>query len=124
MASVAISGGAAAAAFPAVVGVDALRNRIIVGPDEALHYRTLLLKEWRLTNPDEALVRGDEMQVMVRGIGRNPNGGCRLRVLNDERLETRLLKESAWAVIPGQPVVFYLDDRVVGGGILDEAMAE
>lgn len=108
----------------AVIGVDALRNRIIVGPEEALHYRTLLLKEWRLTAPDEELAQAGEIQVMVRGIGRNPNGGCHIEVRGDGRLEVYLLKDTAWAVMPGQPVVFYLDDRVVGGGILDEAHLE
>lgn len=105
----------------AVIGVDAVRNRVVVGPDEALHYRTLLLKEWRLTASDEALARTEEIQVVVRGIGRNPDGGCRIEVRGDGRLEVHLLKETAWAVMPGQPVVFYLDDRVAGGGILDEA---
>lgn len=108
----------------AVIGIDALQNRIIVGPGEALHYGTLLLKEWRLTAVDEALARADEMQVMVRGIGRNPHGGCRIEVRGDGRLEIHLLKDTAWAVMPGQPVVFYLDDRVAGGGILDEADRE
>lgn len=108
----------------AVVGIDAARNRVIVGPDEALHYRTLLLKEWRTVSWTELQTHAQEVRVMVRGIGRNPDGGCRTKVLDDGRLEVILLQDTAWAVMPGQPVVFYLDDRVVGGGILDEAHRE
>ena len=108
----------------AVVGIDAARNRVIVGPDEALHYRALLLKEWRAVSWTELQEHAQQVRVMVRGIGRNPDGGCRIKMLADGRLEVSLLKDTAWAVMPGQPVVFYLDDRVVGGGILDEAFHE
>lgn len=105
----------------AVVGIDAARNRVIVGPDEAMHYRTLLLKEWRVVSRTELRERAREVRVVVRGVGRNPDGGCRMKMLDDGRLEVFLLQDTAWAVMPGQPVVFYLDDRVVGGGILDAA---
>lgn len=108
----------------AVVGIDVARNRVIVGPDEALHYRTLLLKEWRAVAWTELQAHAQEMRVLVRGIGRNPDGGCRIKMQDDGRLEVSLLKDTAWAVMPGQPVVFYLDNRVVGGGILDEAHHE
>lgn len=107
-----------------VTGVDAARNRIVVGPDEALYSRTLLLKEWRTASLHELQERADEVRIMVRGIGRNPAGGCRLFTEPAGRLRVTLLEERAWAAMPGQPVVFYLDDRVVGGGVLDEALPQ
>lgn len=108
----------------AVVGVDIKRTRVIAGPDEALYRRELILKEWRAVCPEELLDRSDDLRIMIRGIGRNPEGGCRLQVLNDRRLHITLRQDKAWAPMPGQPAVFYLDDRVVGGGILDEVPSE
>lgn len=104
----------------AVIAVDAKRNRVITGPDEALYRRKMILTEWRAVCPEELFGRADDLRIMVRGIGRNPDGGCGLTVLDDGRLEVTLLQDKVWAPMPGQPAVFYLDDRVVGGGILDE----
>ncbi len=106
----------------AVIGIDTTRNRVIVGPDEALHCREMILKDWRAVCPEELFRHAGELQIMVRGIGRNPRGGCRLAVTEDDRLHVSLIQDTAWALIAGQPVVFYLGDRVVGGGILDEVL--
>lgn len=103
----------------AVVGIDIKRNRVIAGPDEALYRREMILKEWRAVCPEELFGRADDLRIMIRGIGRNPMGGCCLQALNDGLLHVTLLQDKAWAPMPGQPAVFYLDDRVVGGGILD-----
>ncbi len=106
----------------AVIGIDAARNRVIVGPDEALHCRDIILKDWRAVCPEEFFGHAGELRIMVRGIGRNPQGGCRLKVAEDGRLHVSLVQDTAWALIAGQPVVFYLGDRVVGGGIIDEVL--
>lgn len=105
----------------AVVGVDAANNRITVGPDEAMWYDTLLLKEWRTPELTELLTHGPQVQAAVRGIGRNPLPGCGMEIDADGRLRITLLQDKAWALSPGQPVVLYLGDRVVGGGILAAA---
>lgn len=108
----------------AVVGIDTKRNRVIAGPNEALYRRELILKEWRAVCSEELFGCADYLRIWIRGIGRNPEGGCRLQALNDGRLHITLLKDKAWAPMPGQPVVFYLDDREIGGGILDEVPSE
>lgn len=104
----------------AVIAVDAERNRIVAGPDEALYRRKMILKDWRAVCAEEFFGRATELRIAVRGVGRNPDGGCRLTVLDDGRLQVTLLQNDAWALMPGQPVVFYSDGRVAGGGILDE----
>lgn len=108
----------------AVVGMDIKQNRVIAGPDEALYRRKMILKEWRSVYPEELFGRAGDLRIRIRGIGRNPEGGCRLQALNDGRLYVILLQDKAWAPMPGQPAVFYLDDRVVGGGILSEVPTE
>jgi len=66
---------------------------------------------------DEALL-SDRLVVKVRGIGVNPNGYCSLKIVGD-LLEVSLLSDRAWAVTKGQPAIFYIEDRLVGGGIVD-----
>lgn len=106
----------------AVVGADPQRNVLLVDEDEALYSRVLFLRDWRAVSGIELLspLVWPELRVMVRGIGRNPIGGSMLTVLPDGRIRLELSDDRAWALAPGQPIVFYLNDRVVGGGILDE----
>lgn len=107
------------AAALAVVAVDPARNRIIVGPDTALYSRRMILRSWHAVDTSEFFGSADRLQIVVRGIGRNPRGGCRLTPTQEGLLEVTLTEDAAWALIPGQPVVFYLEDRVVGGGMLE-----
>ncbi|WP_294599165.1 tRNA-specific 2-thiouridylase [uncultured Rikenella sp.] len=106
---------------PRVVSVDPARNRVIVSAEkEALLRRTLWLTAWRTVVPPATLSEyADELDVRVRGIGRNPRKGCRIAVEPDGELRLDLLHDAAWAPMPGQPVVFYLGDCVAGGGILE-----
>lgn len=109
-----------------VVGTDPARNQVLVSKDpEALYTREIYLTDWRIGNRDELLEKaGDELTVMVRGLGRNPQQpGCRVEFLPAEGngqtlLKVTLLNDKAWAVCPGQPCAFYLGDRLVGGGIV------
>ena len=99
----------------AVVAIDAARNRLIAGEDEELRRRRLTVRAWNV--PDmERLCRSRELRVVIRGIGRNPDGFARVRLERD-RLHVEL-EYPAWAPAPGQPVVFYERDIVLGGGIL------
>ena len=99
----------------AVVAIDADRNRRIAGEDEELRRRRLTIRAWNV--PDmERLCRSRELRVVIRGIGRNPDGFARVRPERD-RLHVEL-EYPAWAPAPGQPVVFYERDIVLGGGIL------
>ena len=102
----------------AVVAIDADRNRLIVGEDEELQRRCLTIRAWNI--PDmERLCRYRELRVVIRGIGRNPDGFARIRPERD-RLHVEL-EYPAWAPAPGQPVVFYEQDIVLGGGILADS---
>ena len=97
----------------AVVAIDADRNRLIAGEDEELRRCRLTIRAWNV--PDmEQLCRSRELRVVIRGIGRNPDGFARVRPERD-RLH---VEYPAWAPAPGQPVVFYERDIVLGGGIL------
>lgn len=104
-----------------VVSLDPSRNRVVVSTEEeALSRRTVWLTAWRTVVAPSMLSRhADELEIRVRGIGRNPQKGARITVEPDGRMRIDLLNDSVWAPMPGQPAVFYLNDCVVGGGILD-----
>ena len=59
-----------------------------------------------------------DIEVVIRGVGRNPEG----YMLGAERIAGGYrirLDGAAWAPAAGQPAVFYRGDRVIGGGIVE-----
>lgn len=105
----------------AVKRVEAQENRVVVCHPEELYSRTLWLSSWRAVTPSALFHHPEQLSVAVRGLGRNPQGGCILAEEPDGLLRVTLTDDRAWAVMPGQPVVFYRGDCVVGGGLLERA---
>jgi len=101
-----------------VIDVDAATNRVLVGPEELLGRRGLVAERisWVAdappsTGPFEAEVRvryaGGAVPAVVDLDGRD---GARVEFRTPQR-----------AIAPGQSVVFYRGDEVLGGGIIREA---
>lgn len=100
-----------------VVAIDAERNRLIVGENRDLYHATLEVADANIICEDE-LLSSNDIEVVVRGFGRNPEGFAK----SVERIEGGyrvVLDDPAWAPAAGQPVVFYRGDRVIGGAILE-----
>jgi tRNA-specific 2-thiouridylase len=98
-----------------VVDVDGPRNRVVVGPAALLSRRGLVADRvtWVVSRPDgpfegevKIRYRGEDVAAVIE-----PLHGDRARV------EFRTPQQ---AVTPGQAVVFYLGDEVVGGGTIRE----
>lgn len=100
-----------------VVGINAKRNELIVGKERDLYHQTLEVGGCNLVCEDE-LLQSDDVSVVVRGFGRNPEGYAQHVERVGERYRVEL-EDPAWAPAIGQPVVFYRGDRVIGGGILE-----
>ncbi len=101
-----------------IIDVDALHNRLIIGQNEDLYHSIFEVKNCNIVDSQE-LLSSTDIRVVIRGIGRNPEGyishvEC---VENGYRIH---LENPAWAPAVGQPVVFYRDNRVIGGGVLEE----
>ncbi len=108
-----------------VTGIEPELNRVVIGSDTDLYHHRLIVSLRREVLAGELFSAGD-VTAVIRGIGRNPGGFCRIRAIpgrtdNDSRIIVEL-SDPAWAPSPGQPVVFYRGDLVVGGGILEQAL--
>ena len=101
----------------AVVGIDAAMNRIIVGKDAELYHSTLEINDCNIVDKEE-FMQADDVHVVIRGIGRNPQEYMRRAEPSDEGYRIHL-NDPAWAPAAGQPVVFYRQNRVIGGGIVE-----
>jgi len=96
-----------------VVHIDAPQNILIVGPSELLNIESVLLYDYSIT-PDESLWKGRKVFIRVRGIDSVPGYSGSVE-MTAEGLNVHFDKP-VWAVTPGQSVVIYQDDMVIGGG--------
>ncbi|MBN1950873.1 MAG: tRNA 2-thiouridine(34) synthase MnmA [Bacteroidales bacterium] len=90
-------------------------NRLIVDHWQNLYTRDLSIREYHFFD-DQEIGKKNPLQVKVRGFGLNPGNNAFIFRESPEILRVRL-EEPAWAIAPGQPVVFYSGDLLVGGGI-------
>lgn len=104
----------------AVVDIDAEHNRLIVGHQEDLFHAQLEVKNCNIVDRDE-LLSADDISVVVRGLGRNPQGYMRRVEVIDGGYRITL-SDPAWAPAIGQPLVFYRQNRVIGGGIVEACL--
>ena len=98
-----------------IIGIDTTSNRLIVGNNSELYRQKLYIYDCRITNPEE-LLSADDITIMIRGIGRNPERPVKVERHNDGYCVT--CDDSAWAPAIGQPLVFYRNNLVIGGGII------
>lgn len=97
-----------------VVKIDAAQNEIVVGEKKDLAGRILIAGDLNLFRPDWPEV----VQAKIRY--RKKESPCRV---NFENGRVRVVfMEDQEAITPGQSVVFYEGDDVLGGGIIEEVV--
>ncbi len=102
----------------AVTAIDAAKNQIRVGEDAELYTHILTIRDCNVIDELEWLT-SPNITVVVRGLGRNPEGYARVEKAGVEGRYTIHLDNPAWACAEGQPVVLYVGDRVIGGGYFE-----
>ncbi|MFT3739517.1 MAG: tRNA 2-thiouridine(34) synthase MnmA [Breznakibacter sp.] len=97
-----------------VVGIDAERNALIAGPSWALQAQKLWADQIYFANIND-IESGKTYQVKIRGIDQVPYHEGKLS-FKDNLMQIDFM-HPVWAVAPGQSVVVYDGDRVLGGGV-------
>ncbi len=100
-----------------VAKIEAQSNTITVDTRDSLYRSELDIDGCNIISERELLSSGD-IWVVVRGIGLNPQGYATITKSLTANSYHISLDSPAWALSPGQPVVLYREDRVIGGGIL------
>lgn len=97
-----------------VVAIDAANNRVIVGGKDDIRARGLMAGDLNILNdrfPEEV-----EAKIRYRkkpALCRVTKKGGKLKVI---------FKEAQESITPGQAVVFYAGDEVLGGGVIEEVI--
>ncbi|MFR9523715.1 MAG: tRNA methyl transferase PRC-barrel domain-containing protein [Rikenellaceae bacterium] len=102
-----------------IIGLDNARNHLIIGTDSDLYHSQLYISQCNIVDQQE-FIESKDISVMIRGIGRNPEGFAS-KIEKDNKGYKITLSSPAWACAAGQPVVFYRGGRVIGGGYLDSS---
>lgn len=103
-----------------VLEKDVTRNRVVLAPEKALYSRVLLAENvnWICGETPEAPVRA-----AARTRYSAPEAPAWLEPLADGRVRV-VFDSPQRAVTPGQAVVFYDGDEVLGGGTIQRALPE
>lgn len=101
-----------------VTAIDAKNNRVEIGREEALYKRGLIAQDVNLIKYDDCR-KPRRVDVKIRY--KDAGGTAMIQQLDDGRVKV-LFDEPRRAVTPGQSVVFYERDDVVGGGIINEVL--
>jgi tRNA-specific 2-thiouridylase len=97
----------------AVLEINADANTLTAGNKNDLYRHAFTIDRYQFINMQD--IHRDNIEVLVRGIGHNPAGFAKLQRLDNQCIRVTL-DTPAWAVAPGQPAVFYIGERLIGGG--------
>lgn len=92
------------------------KNMVVLAKEENIYQQTMFLKEWRLHNPEEVI--GQKNIIVKIRYKKQHNYGI-ISYTENDRLKVTF-DEPVAAVAPGQAACFYIEDRVVGGGIIEK----
>lgn len=97
-----------------VTEIDGENNRIVVGNNDDLRHIGLIAKNLNWIAIENL---NEEMEVEAKIRYNDPGASAKLRPLSNDHVEV-IFEAPQRAVTPGQSVVFYQDDLVVGGGVI------
>ncbi len=97
-----------------VVEIDAVENTIVVGEKKDLYSRGLIAGDVNLLTTE--LPRNVEAKIRYR---KKP-ASCEV-TMEDDKLKV-IFQDAQESITPGQAVVLYAEDRVLGGGVIEEVL--
>lgn len=96
--------------------INAKNNSIIVSTKQELNKREVLVNNLSFINIKDLQTYNGKLTVKVRGYGLNPEEKCSVEFETNNILRVKF-DDDAWAPAPGQPVVFYYKNILLGGGL-------
>ncbi|WP_372751539.1 tRNA 2-thiouridine(34) synthase MnmA [Labilibaculum sp.] len=96
--------------------INAESNTLILEKKEELNRMKIKVSNYYFNNLEDSQL--PKINTIVRGLGRNPQKFSKLQIISDTELEV-ILEDAAWAIAPGQPVAFYIADKLIGGGFAE-----
>lgn len=98
-----------------VVNIDANSNTITIGNKDALHCNSFILKDVNMVSL-ETIIDPIPARIKIR----YNDEGHRGRVYPEKNNQLKIIFDSPQkSVTPGQSAVFFSDDLIIGGGIID-----
>ncbi len=101
-----------------VIKIDAENNALYVGEKKDVYRSQLIAKDVHFLPFD---VLDKKLEVVAKPRYVSPLSKAMIEPYGRDRLKVTF-KRPQWALTPGQSVVFYQDDVLVGGGVIDEIM--
>lgn len=98
-----------------VLKIDIENNKLIVGTEDLIFRSSFKIK---CTNWFIQLHEGDELACMAKIRYRHESALCRVKIKPDSKAEVSFLKAQR-AITPGQSAVFYDNQTLLGGGVID-----
>jgi tRNA-specific 2-thiouridylase len=99
-----------------VVRLDDANNQVVVSKSASLKTSKIYLSSYYLSYPPSAKEE-HKVDIRIRGIDSVPTIPGTLKIIQTKGLEVNF-DHPAWGITPGQSIVFYLNDVVIGGGII------
>ena len=104
-----------------VTGLDPEQNRVVVGSETHLYHRRIIAGHLNLIR-QASIEEGDPLVVTAKVRYRTAEAQAVVRWLDEDRLEIEF-DQPQRAVTPGQSVVMYQGEDVLGGGIIESVSA-
>ncbi|MCX7785957.1 MAG: tRNA 2-thiouridine(34) synthase MnmA [candidate division WOR-3 bacterium] len=103
-----------------VINIDALNNTLIVGTEKEVYGKKLIADNLNFISID-TLKRPIKAQVKIRYT--HIPAEALISPIDDNRVSVEFT-EPQWAITPGQSVVFYDNDVVIGGGVIIDRQSD
>jgi tRNA-specific 2-thiouridylase len=97
-----------------VVEIDARKNQVIVGEKKALQAKGLIAGDINLLT--------DELPIEIEAKIRYRKKPARCKISREGKNLKVIFKETQESITPGQAVVFYTGDEVLGGGVIEKVI--
>lgn len=99
--------------------VDSIKNALIVGHESELWSHEINVRDMNFLSGKAPTDDNEEFLIKIRSHGKMGRAKLHMTGTNTARVECI---DPQWSVMPGQSLVIYKNDELVGGGIMETAL--